>query len=102
MSWFSITYWALRCDGRTPYGQCLALLAGPDGERAVAWNDEGDRVCQPLLFTTPPPLGLLRSEPRRGWLVVRDRTLCPEHVAAEEYLAAAGLDGLPLDETDEN
>lgn len=101
MSWTELTYWALRCDGQTTTGQCPTLLpsADPD-DHPPAWSPQGLRVLQPLLFMgAPPELAVLRGEPAPGWLVTRDRVLCPDHVAAQQRMAAAVLEGLPLEKS---
>ena len=98
MSWVPITNWALRCDGRTTRGQCDALLFHEDEVSPLAWNDAGQRVCQPKLFTARVPLERLRAEPTPGWLITRERVLCPEHVQAQEHMVATAVDGLPFDE----
>lgn len=100
MSWDPVTYWTVRCDGQTTTGQCPTLLPSAEpSDHPVAWTPQGVRVLQPLLFmAAPPELAALRSEPVQGWLVTRNRVLCPEHVAAQGDLAAALIDGIPFED----
>lgn len=92
MSFEPVTRWAIRCDDQTNTGQCpqrLVYTEDPD-DPPVVWNlallDRAD-----LDDDTRTLLRVL------GWLVAPDgRVLCPRHVAALEYLAAAALDGLPF------
>lgn len=101
MSWTRVTYWAFRCDGETTYGQCPELIESSHGASGYAldgaWIDLPmlvDSTLSPSAESLNPQtlaaMGWLRTEGPNG------RALCPQHVAAQEQLAQAHLDGLPF------
>lgn len=102
MSWQPVSYWALRCDGDVPNGQCGELLYSDSysAVSALAWNKHAEVVHAPTLFTsgcTQRDL-LERWLSAQGWLKTDSRVLCPDHVQALEKQAEAAVDGLPFDE----
>lgn len=102
MSWQEVTYRHIQCDGRTTRGQCDAVLSDLDRPVHIR-NTRGGPARTQTLFSGPSsdplPAGI-EFELDVRWLVLPDKALCPDHVAAEEHLLAAELDGLPFDEQD--
>lgn len=91
MSFEPVTMYVLRCDGETTTGQCRETLHVPDEE-------DWDQKTQALFYKPELPENWVRHTlPALGWQVGH-RVLCPDHVKALEYMAAAELDGLPFGE----
>lgn len=102
MSWQQVTYWALRCDGDTTHGQCDAVVFdNPTCHLApVGWTGDGDREQLPTMWVSKPYMPHPGWLDQLGWLHTGDRVLCPEHVAALEFLAEAEMTGLPFEEAE--
>ena len=89
MSFEPVTMYKYRCDGITTRGQCTEVLRYPDEDGEGEFYDA---------LTSKPEIseGTKSSAEWLGWLVFGERILCPKHVAGAEYLAEAGLVGLPF------
>lgn len=103
MSWTNVTLQVIQCDGRDTHGQCEAVLSDPNRATRIR-NTHGGRCQMPTLFSGPEsdplPAGIEFDLDVR-WLVLPDKALCPDHVAAEEALLAAELDGMPFEQDEE-
>ena len=91
MSWEPVTLWAVRCDGETTQGQCAQTYHYPA-------DDEDDAPTQALYLTRDLGSAIASGLHLAGWLTAGTRVLCPAHVDAAVYLAAAEVDGLPFGE----
>jgi hypothetical protein len=107
VSFEPITRWVLRCDGAVGHGRCpdrwvFAMDVVQDDAGAGVGDEKAGEVTvwAPVVFDEPELTEQDRAElDAAGWLLARDgRLLCPRHVAAQEYLVHAAIDGLPLDE----
>lgn len=97
MSWQSVSYWSVRCDGDTTRGQCQELL--PDVNNQVQ-DRHGQVHSAPAIFRDKLRVEHLNTAylEQFGWLRVGGRVLCPGHARALEKQAEAMLDGLPFEE----
>ncbi|MGW4488402.1 hypothetical protein ACWEOE_31725 [Amycolatopsis sp. NPDC004368] len=93
MSFEPVIQWQLRCNGDTTFGQCRAVVTDVDPELGVYLPVLLDKA-----YVDPALVDHMQHE---GWIISgppdAPRLLCPDHVEAAAYLAAAQLDGLPFD-----
>lgn len=97
MSWQPVSYWALRCDGAEPSGQCPQLLySDPDALVVpVHWNRFGDVVYGPTLFSGGKQAELDAGWiSQHGWTLAGERVLCPTHARELEQETAAAVDAV--------
>ncbi|MER7015313.1 hypothetical protein ABT324_28100 [Saccharopolyspora sp. NPDC000359] len=95
MSWEPYSFVVLRCDGETTRGQCPALLFDKDALQ-LAFDPDGSHYSVPVLFSSPTDQIDELTLQYEGWILIKGRALCSEHVRAQEYLARAALEGLPF------